>query len=348
MGIYMKVMHLRKDCLRSHLSDIRTSAEAVEKAACRLGIMSPSSEIRNVWDWYKSRVLLYVETMNNAMKVEINESYWILIGLFLSELTRCRSVSPRLVELWEYGQHIEYLLSLAHNGGDFNLINPEILLENCVKLGDDPFTEEYMQKLRHIRNYMKKVGHRPLTDDEMFDVHALLKWKSEHFLTCFRSQAFEDEWVLPLSRPVCGLERGPDLCDTSNDGVEKSDKPEKTVRLDSLEMCDKASCDDSCEKLDLSHIPNMPSDGLLATVKTHEVANFGDNKPRHSSTSSVASSHNYRYVGSISDRMLRWWLKETLAFVSTSGSNLTSLSFSVFEYLVDLEMISPRMCDALD
>lgn len=191
----MRVFHLKGDSLHDSVTGVRFSAEAVEKATHRFGIMVPNSESRNVWNEYKRQAFLCAETMDESLKGKTDETFLVLKGHLLSELSYCGSVSQRLVDLWQYGQNIDFLLGHAYTGGEFNPTNSSVCLETSHKFGENAFTEEYMDRLRAVRNFLTTASHRSLSDDEMFCMNAILKWQSEHFLTCFCSDAFDDQWT---------------------------------------------------------------------------------------------------------------------------------------------------------
>ena len=335
----MRVMHLKGNSLHGCLSDVRLSGEAVEKATQRLGIMGPKSETRNVWDMYKTRVFLCSETMDESMKSEIDEICLVLKGLFLSELTYCGSVSQRLVDLWQYGQNIDFLLGQTYTGGAFDSSNSSICLETSMKFGNDAFTEEYMDQLRAIRNFLRTSCQRSLDDDEVFEVQTILKWQSEHFLTCFCPYAFNDRWVQGHGTGLTDVMREVyDEGQDSSDEEEKSDQPEKKIALNSLDLDDKTKTPNDCEELDINE-----SD--LSATETVD-SQCGEAIKEEIISVRPPFSDSCRSLSQFSDTALLLCLKEILVLVE-GNSELTTLAVSVVDFMSDVE-IQPSLCNSLD
>jgi hypothetical protein len=333
IGMNMRVMHLKGSSLRNCLSDIHLSGEAVEKATRRLGIMGTQSETRNVWDMYKTRVFLCSEIMDESMKSEIDDICLVLKGLYLSELTYCGSVSQRLVDLWQYGQNIEFLLGQTYTGGAIDSTNSDVCLETSLKCGNNAFTEEYMDRLRAVRNFLRTASQRSLNDDEIFEMQTVLKWQSEHFLTCFCPHVFDDRWAQGGETSSTSLTREAyDAGQNDSDEEEKRDQPEKKVALNSLDLDENAK---------------IPGDGKEVKIDKPgcQVKESVDETNREDMTSDRRPSSN-QSLSSFSDTALLSCLKDILVSVQ-ENSDLITLAVSVLDFLSDVE-VQPSLCSSLD
>lgn len=344
-------MHLKGDSLQGSFTDVLFSAEAVEKATHRLGIMAPNSESRTVWNEYKRQAVLRVETMNESLKERIDETCLILKGLFLSELTHCGSVSERLVDLWQYGQNVDFLLGKAYIGGDVDSTDASVCLDTSQKFGENAFTQEYMDLLRAVRNILRTAGQRSLSDDEIFDMNTILKWQSEHFLTCFCPEAFDDQWTSSCetgpSHPVVETMGDVDPREDSSDEEEKSDQPEKEFTLHASVA--ESHPQEQHDQLEVDHFTSRPS---CLTVSGTVQETEGTGKSRRSPIVEVTTDKQLfsdvcQSLTQFNDTVLRLCLKETLDLLKTSDGEMTDAAVSVMAFLCAVEIV-PLLCDALD